>query len=72
MTERYVVRCTVAVGWKMEGIYLAGLTLSGMIATWKPGRARRFDSTIEAAAAGSRLAKKFTGTEWAAELVSGE
>lgn len=67
MTERYLVRCTAAAGRAMAGIYAAGLTVNGMVATWKPERAALYDSPAAAAIVISRLAKKFQGTQWAAE-----
>ncbi len=67
MSERYLVRCTAAKGRAMSGIYAAGLTATGMIATWKRERATRYESKVAAAGVASRLGKKFTGTVWSAE-----
>ena len=64
MTDRYLVRCTAAAGWAMAGIYAAGLTTTGMVATWKQERAARYDSQAAAAGIASRLGKKFSGTTW--------
>lgn len=66
MTERFLVLCTAASGRAMAGIYSAGLTATGMIATWKQERATRYDSQDAADRAASRLAKKFSGTTWEA------
>ncbi|MEF8699244.1 MAG: hypothetical protein V5B33_07940 [Candidatus Accumulibacter sp. UW20] len=64
MSERYLVRCTAADGRAMTGIYAAGLTATGMVATWKPERATRYDSQPAAAVVASRLGAKFAGTVW--------
>lgn len=64
MSECYLVRCTGAAGRAMSGIYAAGLTTTGMIATWKQERAARYDSEIDAAKIARRLARKFAGTAW--------
>ena len=65
MTDNYLVRCSSAIGWAMAGIYLAKLpAISGMIATWKPERAARFETEAAAANAASRLARRFSGTAW--------
>lgn len=65
MNDTYLVRCgTSNPAQPMTGIYVAGLTISGMVATWKPGRARRFESATEAEMVASRMARKFTGTTW--------
>ncbi|MBI4740725.1 MAG: hypothetical protein HY777_04010 [Betaproteobacteria bacterium] len=72
MPERYLVRCTAADGWAMAGIYSAGLTVTGMVATWQQERATRYDCPTAAAGAASRLAKKFRGTQWSAEPVFSE
>lgn len=64
MSERYLVRCTVAAGRAMAGIYAARLTASGMVATWKQERAARYDSEADAARTARCLAGKFTGTSW--------
>ncbi|HCZ14349.1 MAG TPA: hypothetical protein DHV85_07070 [Candidatus Accumulibacter sp.] len=69
MRERYLVRCTAATGRAMAGIYAAGLTATGMVATWKMERATRFESKVDAASVASRLAKKFAGTIWTEESV---
>lgn len=68
MTERYLVRCIAAPGRAMAGIYAAGLTATGMVATWQQERATRYDSQATAAIVASRLGRKFSGTEWTAEL----
>lgn len=73
MTERYLVRCTSSdPAQPMSGIYAARLTITGMVATWKRERAARYESQTAAASIVSRLAKKFSGTQWAAEPVFGE
>jgi len=72
MTKRYLVRCTHAASRAMEGIYLAGLTLNGIVATWQPGRARLFETPSAAADVVLCLAKKFCGTQWTADTVFGE
>lgn len=64
MSERYLVRCSAATGRAMAGIYAAGLTTTGMIATWKHERAARYDSKTAAANVARRLARKFSGTSW--------
>ena len=64
MSDRYLVRCTDAVGRTMAGIYAAGLTATGMVATWQQERASRYDSKTTAAGVASRLACKFSGTAW--------
>ncbi len=64
MPDRYLVRCTAAAGRAMSGIYSAGLTSNGMIATWKQERATRFDSKAAADGIAHRLARKFSGTTW--------
>lgn len=64
MTERYLVRCTAAAGRAMSGIYAAGLTATGMVATWKHERAARYDSKTAAGDVARRLARKFSGTSW--------
>lgn len=64
MNDRYLVRCTAAVGRTMAGIYSAGLTATGMVATWKQERATRYDSQTAAAGVASRLTRKFSGTAW--------
>ncbi len=66
MNDRYLVRCTAAVGSTMAGIYAAGLTTTGMVATWKQERATRYDSKTAADGIASRLARKFSGTVWEA------
>lgn len=66
MSEHYLVRCTTDGGRAMAGIFAAGLTRNGMIATWKPGRARRFDTESAARTVAASLARKFTGTAWEA------
>mgnify|MGYP001019199334 CR=1 FL=1 len=68
MSERYLVRCTAAKGWAMSGIYAAGLTATGMVATWLQERATRYDSQTAAAGDASRLARKFPGTVWTPEV----
>jgi hypothetical protein len=69
MNDRYLVRCTAAVGSTMAGIYSAGLTATGMVATWKQERATRYNSKNAAAGVAARLGRKFGGTVWAAEAV---
>lgn len=70
MSDAYMVRCgTSHPAQPMTGIYVAGLTISGMVATWKPGRARRFESATEAESVASRMARKFAGTTWEAVRV---
>jgi len=69
MSERYIVRCTAAVGRAMAGIYAASLTPTGMVATWKRERAARHDSEIGASRTARELARKFTGTVWGIEPV---
>lgn len=70
MPDLYMVRCgTSHPAQPMTGIYVAALTISGMVATWKPGRARRFESATEAENVASRMARKFTGTTWEAVRV---
>lgn len=64
MTDRYLVRCTGAVGRAMAGIYAARLTATGMVATWKRERAARYDSETDAATVARRLERKFSGTAW--------
>lgn len=70
MANIYLVRCgTSHPAQPMTGIYVAGLTISGMVATWKPSRARHFESATEAGIVASRLARRFTGTTWEAVRV---
>jgi len=69
--DRYLVRCTAAAGWAMSGIYCASLPASGMVATWKEERAKRYDSQAEATRAALCLGKRFTGTVWTPELARG-
>lgn len=64
MSERYLVRCSAAAGRAMAGIYAAGLTTTGMVATWKQERAARYDSEMAAASIARKLARKFAGTAW--------
>lgn len=64
MGERYLVRCTAAVGRAMAGIYAASLITTGMVATWKRERAARYESEADAATVARRLERKFTGTTW--------
>lgn len=64
MTDRYLVRCNAATGRAMAGIYSAGLTSNGMIATWKQERATRFSSQTAAAGVATRLNCRFSGTTW--------
>lgn len=66
MSESYMVRCTAATGGGMKGIYAAGLTATGMVATWKPERATRYDSYATATGVAARLGRKFCGTVWTA------
>lgn len=68
---RYLVRCTEAAGRTMAGIYAAGLTATGIVATWQPDRATRYESRAAAESIVTRLAKRFRGTQWAAEPISG-
>lgn len=65
MSNTYLVRCTAAAGRAMAGIYAARLTPTGMVATWKPERAARYDAQ-SAASIAARLARKFSGTTWEA------
>ena len=55
MSERYLVRCSAAAGRAMAGIYAAGLTTTGMVATWKQERAARYDSEMAAASIARKL-----------------
>lgn len=64
MSDTYLVRCAVAAGCAMAGIYAASLTTTGMVATWKQERAARYDSQATAAGVASRLGQKFSGTTW--------
>ena len=64
MSESYHVHCTTALGRTMAGIYAAGLTATGMVATWKRERAARYESEAEAATIARRLERKFSGTTW--------
>lgn len=64
MTDRYLVHCTTALGRTMAGIYAAGLTATGIVATWKRERAARYDSEADAATVARRLERKFSGTTW--------
>ncbi len=64
MNKPYLVRCTAAQGRAMAGIYVAALTASGMVATWKPGRARYFESADAAQSTARQLARRFSGTTW--------
>ena len=66
MNNRFIVRCSSAVGRSMAGVYLGGLTASGIIATWKPERARHFDIEQTAADVAARLSRDFSGTTWEA------
>lgn len=66
MNEPYLVRCTAAQGRAMTGIYVAALTASGMVATWKPGRARYFETPEAAQSVARQLARRFSGTDWEA------
>jgi len=68
MSRCYLVRCTSAAGRAMSGIYAAGLTTTGMVATWERDRAARYESKNDATGVASRLAKIFAGTAWTAEL----
>ncbi|HRI90475.1 MAG TPA: hypothetical protein PLS93_02340 [Accumulibacter sp.] len=64
MGEHYLVRCTASSGRTMAGIYAAGLTATGIIATWKQERAARYESKTAADGVASRLARRFSGTAW--------
>ena len=64
MPDRYIVRCSSAASRSMAGIYLGSFTSSGIVATWKQDRARRFDSTFAAKDAIRRLDCSFSGTTW--------
>jgi len=64
MSKPYLVHCTAALGRTMAGIYAAGLTATGMVATWKRERAARYDSEADAATVARRLERKFSGTTW--------
>ena len=65
MPDRYLVRCSSAIGWAMAGIYLSRLpAISGMVATWKRERAARFETETAAANAALHLARRFSGTTW--------
>lgn len=64
MSKGYLVHCTAALGRTMAGIYAAGLTATGMVATWKRERAARYDSEAAAATVARRLERKFSGTTW--------
>lgn len=66
MPENYIVRCSLATGRSMAGIYLGSFTSNGIVATWKEERARRFSSTFAARDAIRRLARRFSGTTWEA------
>lgn len=69
MGDRYIVRCTSAIGRAMAGIYAASLTPTGMVATWKRERAARHDSALGASRTACELGRKFTGTIWRVEPV---
>lgn len=64
MSNSYLVHCTAALGRTMAGVYAAGLTASGMVATWKRERAARYESEADATAVARRLERKFSGTTW--------
>lgn len=64
MSESYLVHCTAALGRTMAGIYAAGLTATGMVATWKRERAAQYDSEADATTVARRLERKFSGTTW--------
>ena len=55
MSERYLVHCSAALGRTMVRIYAAGLTATGMVATWKRERAARYESEAAAATVARRL-----------------
>ncbi len=69
MSNAFRVRCTASDGRAMAGIYAAALTAAGMVATWLPARAKRFESASDANITAKRLASRFSGTAWAVELV---
>lgn len=69
MSDRYIVRCTAAVGRAMSGIYAASLTPTGMVATWQQERAARHDSEAVASRTARELMRKFSGTVWGIEPV---
>lgn len=69
MIELYKVRCTHAPGRSMAGMYAAGHTTNGMVATWNSQRAVVHAARADADAIASRLARSFSGTVWTVEAV---
>lgn len=69
MNELFKVRCTAAPNRMMAGMYAAGVTGSGMVATWDVQRAAMHTSRADAAELASRLGRNFSGTVWAVEAV---
>jgi len=68
MTERYLVRCASShPAQPMTGVYLGRMTNTGMVATWKPERAARYENELAASDAARRMGRKFTGTTWTVE-----
>lgn len=69
MNELYKVRCTKAPSRMMAGMYAAGTTGNGMVATWDGQRAAVHTSRTDADNLASRLGRDFSGTVWAVETV---
>ncbi|MDD5478741.1 hypothetical protein [Rhodoferax sp.] len=69
MGELYKVRCTHAPSRGMAGMYAAGHTTSGMVATWNSQRAAVHTVRTDADDMAARLARSFSGTVWAIEAV---
>lgn len=69
MAERYKVRCTVAKGRAMAGMYAVSLTGNGVMATWKPDRAAVQTCRVDAELLASHVARNFSGTVWTVEPV---
>jgi hypothetical protein len=69
MNELYKVRCTAAPGRMMAGMYAAGMTGSGMVASWDGQRAALHTNRTDADNLASRLARQFCGTTWTVEAV---
>lgn len=69
MGELYKVRCTHAPDRGMAGMYAAGQTTNGMVATWDSQRAAVHTARADAVNMASRLARSFSGTVWVIEAV---
>lgn len=69
MIELFKVRCTIAPNRMMAGMYAAGMTGGGMVATWDEQRAAVHTSRTDADNLAASLGRNFSGTVWAVEAV---